>query len=78
MTIFARPPAACPLAFISAFLAAIGSYWLETAVVPKATIATAAKAEIIFIQSSLQAFPVSGKHQLLGLIPAPIDARRGD
>jgi hypothetical protein len=44
------------LDFVIAFLAAIGSCWLETAVVPKAKMTTAAKAETIFIQSSLQAF----------------------
>jgi hypothetical protein len=42
------------LDFIIAFLAAIGSCWLETAVVPKTKMTTAAKAETIFIQSSLQ------------------------
>src|SRR5262245_18141815 len=56
LTIFAKLPAACPLDFISAFLAAIGSCWLETAVVPKARITSAAKVETNFIQSSLQAF----------------------
>src|SRR5262249_55706379 len=57
LTIFAKLPAACPLDFISAFLAAIGSCWLETAVVPEARMTSAAKVKTNFLQSPLQAFP---------------------
>ena len=69
LIIFAKAPAACPLDFIIAFLAAIGSCWLETAVVPKAKMTNRRKGGNNFHSVLPSSFPVSRKHPVESLIP---------